>query len=76
MAGLGNFLRRVPLRRVIQSSKQQRQPVTVSYKVLADADFVFEITRAKGQIVKGKGVATVNNELACMAEIMVAFSTI
>jgi 3-hydroxyacyl-[acyl-carrier-protein] dehydratase len=36
----------------------------------------FEITRAKGQIVKGKGVATVDDELACEAEIMVAFSSI
>lgn len=36
----------------------------------------FEVTRIKGQIVKGKGVATVNNELACEAEIMFAFSSI
>ncbi|WP_341278154.1 3-hydroxyacyl-ACP dehydratase FabZ [Paenibacillus sp. FSL H8-0537] len=36
----------------------------------------FEVTRIKGQIVKGKGVATVNNELVCEAEIMFAFSSI
>ncbi|WP_127585399.1 3-hydroxyacyl-ACP dehydratase FabZ [Paenibacillus koleovorans] len=34
----------------------------------------FEITRAKGPVVKGKGVATVNEELVCEAEIMVAFN--
>lgn len=37
---------------------------------------VFDVTRIKGQIVKGKGVATVNNELVCEAEIMFAFSSI
>lgn len=36
---------------------------------------VFDITRTKGQFVKGKGVASVNNELVCEAEIMVAFSS-
>lgn len=36
----------------------------------------FEVTRIKGQIVKGKGIATVNGELVCEAEIMFAFSTI
>ncbi|MNJ48125.1 3-hydroxyacyl-[acyl-carrier-protein] dehydratase FabZ [compost metagenome] len=36
----------------------------------------FEVTRIKGQIVKGKGVATVNNELVCETEIMFAFSSI
>jgi 3-hydroxymyristoyl/3-hydroxydecanoyl-(acyl carrier protein) dehydratase len=36
----------------------------------------FDVTRIKGQIVKGKGIATVNNELVCEAEIMVAFSLI
>ncbi|GAB6989875.1 3-hydroxyacyl-ACP dehydratase FabZ [Paenibacillus pini] len=39
-------------------------------------DLVFDVTRIKGQIVKGKGVATVNNELVCEAEIMFAFSSI
>lgn len=37
---------------------------------------LFDVTRIKGQIVKGKGVATVNNELVCEAEIMFAFSSI
>ncbi|CAM3231626.1 3-hydroxyacyl-ACP dehydratase FabZ [Paenibacillus lupini] len=37
---------------------------------------VFEVTRVKGQIVKGKGIATVSNELVCEAEIMFAFSSI
>ncbi|MDT9717710.1 3-hydroxyacyl-ACP dehydratase FabZ [Paenibacillus sp. ClWae2A] len=36
----------------------------------------FEVTRIKGQIVKGKGFATVNNELVCESEIMFAFSSI
>ncbi|MFC3746856.1 3-hydroxyacyl-ACP dehydratase FabZ [Paenibacillus sp. GCM10012306] len=36
----------------------------------------FDVTRIKGKIVKGKGVATVNNELVCEAEIMFAFSSI
>ncbi|MFD0619120.1 3-hydroxyacyl-ACP dehydratase FabZ [Paenibacillus sp. GCM10027629] len=39
-------------------------------------NLVFDVTRIKGQIVKGKGVATVNNELVCEAEIMFAFSSI
>lgn len=34
----------------------------------------FEVTRTKGQIVKGTGVAMVNNELVCEAEIMFAFN--
>jgi 3-hydroxyacyl-[acyl-carrier-protein] dehydratase len=33
----------------------------------------FEVLRMKSEIVKGKGVATVNNELACEAEISFAF---
>ncbi|WP_339286992.1 3-hydroxyacyl-ACP dehydratase FabZ [Paenibacillus sp. FSL E2-0201] len=37
---------------------------------------VFDVIRIKGQIVKGKGVATVNNELVCECEIMFAFSSI
>ncbi|WHY17317.1 3-hydroxyacyl-ACP dehydratase FabZ [Paenibacillus sp. G2S3] len=37
---------------------------------------VFDVIRTKGQIVKGKGVATVNNELVCESEIMFAFSSI
>ncbi|KAA1180545.1 3-hydroxyacyl-ACP dehydratase FabZ [Paenibacillus sp. B2(2019)] len=36
----------------------------------------FEVIRIKGQIVKGKGVATVDNELVCESEIMFAFSSI
>ncbi|MCW3790278.1 3-hydroxyacyl-ACP dehydratase FabZ [Paenibacillus sp. LS1] len=36
----------------------------------------FQTTRIKGQIVKGRGSATVNNELVCEAEIMFAFSSI
>jgi len=36
----------------------------------------FDVSRIKGQIVKGKGVATVNNELVCEVEIMFAFSSI
>ncbi|MHA6484245.1 3-hydroxyacyl-ACP dehydratase FabZ [Paenibacillus sp. strain BS8-2] len=36
----------------------------------------FEVTRVKGQIVKGNGIATVDNELICEAEIMFAFSSI
>ncbi len=36
----------------------------------------FEVTRVKGQIVKGKGVAMVNNEMVCETEIMFAFSSI
>jgi len=36
----------------------------------------FDVTRVKGQIVRGKGVATVNGELVCEAEIMFAFSSI
>lgn len=34
----------------------------------------FEVTRINGQIVKGAGIAMVNNELVCEAEIMFAFS--
>lgn len=34
----------------------------------------FEVTRVKGQIVKGSGTATVDGELVCQAEIMFAFS--
>ncbi|GLX71140.1 3-hydroxyacyl-ACP dehydratase FabZ [Paenibacillus glycanilyticus] len=34
----------------------------------------FEVTRVKGQIVKGKGVAIVDDELVCEAEIMFAFN--
>ncbi len=34
----------------------------------------FEVTRVKGQIVKGTGTATVDGELVCQAEIMFAFS--
>ncbi|WP_438491470.1 3-hydroxyacyl-ACP dehydratase FabZ [Paenibacillus sp. IHBB 3054] len=34
----------------------------------------FEVTRVKGQIVKGNGTATVDGELVCQAEIMFAFS--
>ncbi|WP_375103499.1 3-hydroxyacyl-ACP dehydratase FabZ [Paenibacillus sp. RS8] len=37
---------------------------------------VYEVTRMKGQVVKGKGIATVNNELVCEAEIMFAISSI
>ncbi|KAA1184958.1 3-hydroxyacyl-ACP dehydratase FabZ [Paenibacillus sp. B2(2019)] len=37
---------------------------------------VFDVIRIKGQIVKGKGIATVNNELVCESEIMFAFSSI
>ncbi|MFD5019798.1 3-hydroxyacyl-ACP dehydratase FabZ [Paenibacillus sp. NPDC058367] len=37
---------------------------------------VFDVIRIKGQIVNGKGVATVNNELVCESEIMFAFSSI
>ncbi len=37
---------------------------------------VFDVIRIKGQIVKGKGVATVNDELVCESEIMFAFSSI
>lgn len=29
----------------------------------------FEVNRMKGEIVKGKGIATVNSELVCEAEI-------
>ncbi|NUU60513.1 3-hydroxyacyl-ACP dehydratase FabZ [Paenibacillus agri] len=36
----------------------------------------FDVTRIKGKIVKGKGVAKVNDELVCEAEIMFAFSSI
>jgi 3-hydroxyacyl-[acyl-carrier-protein] dehydratase len=36
----------------------------------------FNVTRIKGQIVKGKGVAMVNDEVVCEAEIMFAFSSI
>lgn len=36
----------------------------------------FEVIRIKGQIVKGKGVATVDGALVCEAEIMFAISTI
>lgn len=36
----------------------------------------FEVTRHKGQIVKGRGIATVNGEIVCEAEIMFAFSAI
>ncbi|WP_379140877.1 3-hydroxyacyl-ACP dehydratase FabZ [Paenibacillus sp. sgz500992] len=35
----------------------------------------FEVTRVKGQIVKGNGTATVDGELVCQAEIMFAFSS-
>ncbi|ASA23091.1 3-hydroxyacyl-ACP dehydratase FabZ [Paenibacillus donghaensis] len=34
----------------------------------------FEVTRVKGQIVKGHGTATVNGELVCAAEIMFAIA--
>ncbi|MDH6427914.1 3-hydroxyacyl-[acyl-carrier-protein] dehydratase FabZ [Paenibacillus odorifer] len=33
----------------------------------------FEVNRMKGEIVKGKGTATVNSELVCEAEISFAF---
>ncbi|AZN43271.1 3-hydroxyacyl-ACP dehydratase FabZ [Paenibacillus albus] len=36
----------------------------------------FEVTRSKGQIVKGRGIAEVNGEVVCEAEIMFAFSSI
>ncbi|QQZ59015.1 hypothetical protein JI735_20045 [Paenibacillus sonchi] len=36
----------------------------------------FEVTRTKGQIVKGTGIAMVNNEMVCEAEIMFAFNSI
>jgi 3-hydroxyacyl-[acyl-carrier-protein] dehydratase len=36
----------------------------------------YEITRMKGQIIKGKGTATVDGELACEAEIMFALQAI
>ncbi|HFL3236665.1 TPA: 3-hydroxyacyl-ACP dehydratase FabZ [Clostridioides difficile] len=36
----------------------------------------FEVIRTKGQIVKGMGIAKVNNELVCEAEIMFAFHSI
>ncbi|PWV98570.1 3-hydroxyacyl-[acyl-carrier-protein] dehydratase [Paenibacillus cellulosilyticus] len=36
----------------------------------------FEVTRMKGQIIKGKGTATVDGELACEAEIMFALQAI
>jgi 3-hydroxyacyl-[acyl-carrier-protein] dehydratase len=36
----------------------------------------FDVTRIKGKIVKGKGVAKVNNEIVCEAEIMFAISSI
>lgn len=36
----------------------------------------FEVIRTKGQIVKGIGIAKVNNELVCEAEIMFAFHSI
>ncbi|GIP26267.1 3-hydroxyacyl-[acyl-carrier-protein] dehydratase FabZ [Paenibacillus sp. J23TS9] len=36
----------------------------------------FEVTRTKGQIVKGTGIAMVNHELVCEAEIMFSFNTI
>lgn len=36
----------------------------------------FEVTRIKGQIVKGTGIAMVNNELVCEVEIMFAFNSI
>jgi 3-hydroxyacyl-[acyl-carrier-protein] dehydratase len=35
----------------------------------------FEVTRKKGQIVKGKGIARVNEELVCEAEIIIALSS-
>ncbi|PYY29802.1 3-hydroxyacyl-ACP dehydratase FabZ [Paenibacillus illinoisensis] len=35
----------------------------------------FEVNRIKGQIVKGTGIAMVNNELVCKAEIMFAFNS-
>lgn len=35
----------------------------------------FEVTRIKGQIVKGTGIAMVNNELVCEAEIMFVFKS-
>jgi 3-hydroxyacyl-[acyl-carrier-protein] dehydratase len=36
----------------------------------------FEVTRAKGAIVKGKGTAYVEGELACEVEIMFAFAKV
>ncbi len=35
----------------------------------------FEVTRKKGQIVKGKGIARVNEKLVCEAEIIIALSS-
>lgn len=32
----------------------------------------FEVTRARRNIIKGKGIATVDGEVACEAEIMIA----
>jgi 3-hydroxyacyl-[acyl-carrier-protein] dehydratase len=32
----------------------------------------FEVTRARGPFVKGKGIATVNGDTACEADIMFA----
>ncbi|MCM3626643.1 3-hydroxyacyl-ACP dehydratase FabZ [Paenibacillus glycanilyticus] len=37
---------------------------------------IFEVTRVKGQIVKGRGTAMVSEEIVCEAEIMFALSTI
>lgn len=36
----------------------------------------FEVTRAKGSIVKGKGTAKVDGETACEADIMFALSAV
>ncbi|MBO9606778.1 MAG: 3-hydroxyacyl-ACP dehydratase FabZ [Paenibacillaceae bacterium] len=36
----------------------------------------FDVTRTKGQYVKGTGIATVNDELVCEVDIMFAFSSI
>jgi len=36
----------------------------------------FDVTRTKGQFVKGTGIATVNDELVCEVDIMFAFSSI
>lgn len=34
----------------------------------------FEVTRARKNIIKGKGLATVDGEIACEAEIMIALA--
>lgn len=62
---------RIGLLAGIDSCRFKRQVVPGDQLLLT-----FEVSRVKGQFVKGKGTATVNGELVCEADIMFAFSSL